>query len=83
MPAFRLEISVLLFLLLPLNLLPQTDTSSAVKEKDNHALYLGSGYGSNMIYLGSTISRDLPFGYGALSYILSGDLSLTGSAFLL
>jgi len=61
----------------------QNDTSTAAKENDNHALYLGSGYGNNMIYLGSTISRDLPFGYGALSYSLMGDLSLTGSAFFL
>ena len=83
MPVSRLNISVLLFLLLPLTVLSQNDTSAADKEKDNHALYLGSGYGSNMIYLGSTISRDLPFGYGALSYSLMGDLSLTGSAFFL
>lgn len=69
--------------MLPLNVLSQTDTLSTSEEKDRSALYAGSGYGSNMIYLGSTISRDLPFGYGALSYTLGGDLSLTGSAFLL
>ncbi len=83
MPVFRLNISGLLLLLLPFNALSQTDTISTVKEKDRSALYAGSGYGNNMIYLGSTISRDLPFGYGALSYTLGGDLSLTGSAFLL
>lgn len=83
MPFFRLNISGLFLLLLPLSVLSQTDTLSTSKEKDRNALYAGSGYGSNMIYLGSTISRDLPFGYGALSYILGGELSLTGSAFLL
>ncbi|MCK7536604.1 MAG: hypothetical protein MZV63_39280 [Marinilabiliales bacterium] len=46
-------------------------------------LFTGAGYGSNMIYLGSTISQNLPYGYGALSYILGGELSLTGSAFFI
>lgn len=78
-----MNISGLLILLLPLNVLSQTDTLPTAKEKDRNALYAGSGYGSNMIYLGSTISRDLPFGYGALSYTLGSELSVTGSAFLL
>ncbi len=83
MSVSHLNISGLFLLLLPLNVLSQTDTLSTFKEKDRSALYAGSGYGSNMIYLGSTISGDLPFGYGALSYTLGSDLSLTGSAFLL
>jgi len=47
-------------------LLPQSDTSSS--EGSDHSLYTGIGYGSNMIYLGSTISQDQPFGYTALTY---------------
>lgn len=82
MPLLRLTISGLLILLLPFNVMAQTDTLSTSEETDRSALYAGTGYGNNMIYLGSTISRDLPFGYGALSYTLGG-LSLTGSAFFL
>ena len=73
------RIYTLILLLLPLNLLSQNDTTKA----DRHALYAGAGYGSNMIYLGSTISQNLPFGYGALSYSPGGELYLTGSAFYL
>jgi len=83
MRVIRLIFSGLLLLLLPLNAVAQGDTAQASTEKDMHSLYTGTGYGSNMIYLGSTISRDLPFGYGALSYIIGGELSLTGSAFYL
>lgn len=83
MPGARLYIAGLTLLSLPLSVLSQADTSQAVRENDNHAFYIGSGYGSNMVYLGSTISRDLPYGYGAMSYTLMGNLSLTGAAFYL
>lgn len=73
----------MLMLLLPFNLLSQTDSISSEKAKDRHALYAGAGYGNNMIYLGSTITQDMPFSYGALSYTLGGELSVTGSAFYL
>lgn len=73
------RILALMLLLLPLNLLSQTDTA----ETDRHAFYAGAGYGSNMIYLGSTISQNLPFGYGALSYSPGGEIFFTGSAFYL
>jgi len=79
----RLILSGLLFTLIPLNMMPQADGTSTSNDTDRHALYAGAGYGSNMIYLGSTISQNLPYGYGALSYVLGGELSLTGSAFLL
>jgi len=77
----RLQISGLILLLLPLNVLAQTDSTSTSGVKEHHALYAGAGYGNNMIYLGSTISRDLPYGYGALSYVLGGELMVTGSSF--
>lgn len=53
---------------------------SAGEAKDIHALYAGGGYGSNMIYLGSTISGDQPYGYAALSYGFKSSLFLTVSA---
>ena len=43
----------------------RSDTASGVFR---HALYTGAGYGSNMIYLGSTVSGNKPFGYAALTY---------------
>jgi len=46
------------------------DTSAAV---DKHALYGGMGYGSNMIYLGSTMSQDQSYGFAALSYGFKGE----------
>lgn len=79
----RLTLSGLMLLILPLNMLSQADSTSSSQNTDRHALYTGAGYGTNMIYLGSTISKDMPFSYGALSYTLGGELSLTGSAFYL
>jgi len=79
----RLILSGLIFTLIPLNIMSQTDSTSTSDDTDRHALYAGAGYGSNMIYLGSTISQNLPYGYGALSYVLGGELSLTGSAFFI
>ncbi len=45
-----------------------------------HSLFAGGGYGSNMIYLGSTISQDQPYGYGSLSYGLYEKLYASVSA---
>lgn len=65
------------------NALSQTDTiplSDSVKSKEKeskHSLYSGIGYGSNMVYLGSTISQDQPYGYAALSYGYKDKLFLT------
>ena len=56
----------------------QPDTSSS--EDSHHSLFTGLGYGSNMIYLGSTISQDQPFGYSALTYGYRDDLYATVSA---
>jgi hypothetical protein len=45
--------------------------STGVKDKPDeplHALFGGMGYGSNMVYLGSTISQNSSFGYGSLVY---------------
>lgn len=44
------------------------DTTEAVVDVPPHALYGGIGYGSNMIYLGSTISQNSSFAYSSLVY---------------
>ncbi|HQG57267.1 MAG TPA: hypothetical protein PK496_09725 [Bacteroidales bacterium] len=45
-----------------------SETDSLKNDTSSHSLYGGAGYGSNMIYLGSTISHDQPYSYAALSY---------------
>lgn len=53
-------------------------------EKDstyhNHSLYSGIGSGSNMIFLGSTISRDKPFYSAALTYGYKNSFYASASA---
>jgi hypothetical protein len=79
----------ILMLLIPLNSYSQTDTLGSVQKTDSlkalsegshHALYTGIGYGSNMIYMGSTISHNQPFGYTALSYGFNNEFYATVSA---
>lgn len=43
------------------------DTTGTV-HKSNHSFFSGAGFGSNMIYLGSTISENQPYLYGNLTY---------------
>jgi hypothetical protein len=71
----------------PLNVLSQTDTTAVVSGSDisrsagsEHTLYSILGYGSNMIYLGSTISQNQPFGYAALTYGYKDAIYATVSA---
>ena len=66
--------NIILFLL-PLEILAQSGSAIALTAKDTsrtdiavHSFYSGAGYGSNMIYLGSTISQNQPYGYGSLTY---------------
>jgi hypothetical protein len=79
----------LLFLLLPAGILAQTrteislvrdDTSKSASEVSHHSFYSGAGYGSNMIYLGSTISRNQPYGYGTFIYGFKNKLYASASA---
>jgi hypothetical protein len=60
--------------------LHKTDTLKLVSEGSRHTLYTGFGYGSNMIYMGSTISHNQPFGYTALSYGFNNEFYATVSA---
>jgi hypothetical protein len=82
-------LSGLLMLLIPQIVLSQADSLSVVQEAETtgtvyagsrHSLYTGMGYGSNMIYLGSTISQDQPFGYGSLTYGFNNEFFATVSA---
>lgn len=57
-----------------------SDTSVNVKTKNHHSFYAGGGYGSNLIYLGSTISQNQPYGYTALTYGYKNQLYFTVSA---
>ena len=78
----------LFLLLLSLYGLAQTDSSDTLsgtslpgKEsgQSKHSLYAGLGYGNNMIYLGSTISGNQPFGYAAITYGFKDELFATVS----
>jgi len=50
------------------NFKTDNDTSATGSELSHHSLFAGTGYGSNMIWLGSTISKNQPYSYGALTY---------------
>lgn len=52
-------------------------------EKSVHSLFAGAGYGSNMVYLGSTISQDQPYGYSSLAYGLYDKLYLSATGYYL
>jgi hypothetical protein len=56
------------------------DTTTAAEDVPKHSLYAGLGGGSNMIYLGSTISQDQPFLSSALTYGFKNELFVSASA---
>lgn len=77
----------IIFLFIPVQMLSQADKNNLPaisdtinKKTSDHSLYSTLGYGNNMIYLGSTISQDQPFGYTALTYGFKDNLYLTLSA---
>ncbi len=57
------------------------DTASATGKNRVHSLYAGAGYGSNMVYLGTTMSQDHSFGYTSLSYGLNDKLYLSATGY--
>jgi len=84
-----MKLPLMAMLMLSLNAIPQTDSISSAQATDStvnaasashHSFYSGLGYGSNMIYLGSTISQNQPYGYAALTYGFRDELFLTASA---
>ena len=58
----------------------ESNSSDTVSKASRHALYTGAGLGSNMIYLGSTISGNQPYGYAALTYGFKNELFASISA---
>ena len=74
--------------LIPLNIFAQAgqnslhapDTIKNGSKDSSHSLFAGGGYGSNMIYLGSTMSQDQPYGYGNLTYGFKNKLFASFSA---
>jgi hypothetical protein len=84
-----LLLSGMLISMLPFNSIAQSgtatieaDSTDAVESPvtSRHSLFTGFGYGSNMIWLGSTISQNQPFGYGALTYGFNNEFYATVSA---
>jgi len=66
---------------IPSELTVRTQDSPTVGESEQkHSLYAGLGGGSNLIYLGSTISQDQPFLSAALTYGFKSELFVTLSA---
>lgn len=59
---------------------PMASDSSKADAGKAGSLYAGGGYGSNMIYLGSTMSQDNPYGYASVSYGFHNKLFATVSA---
>jgi hypothetical protein len=81
---------LLLIFILPVRAFSQADSiSHSVEKKPDsgsdsltsiHSLYAGLGSGSNMIYLGSTISHNRPFYSSAITYGYKGSLFASLSA---
>ncbi|MFZ2287675.1 MAG: hypothetical protein WAV93_11870 [Bacteroidales bacterium] len=59
----------------------QLDTSTVADRNPVHSFYAGAGYGSNMVYLGTTMSQDHGFGYTSFSYGLKDKLYLTATGY--
>ena len=68
--------------LTPFNVFSQSSDQpeKADSAVSKHSLYTGLGYGSNMICLGSTITENQPFDYGALTYGFNNELFVSVSA---
>jgi hypothetical protein len=73
-------LEVLTLMLLPQIALGQSDTIVQSKEEQNHSLFAGLNYGSNLIYLGSTISGNLPYYSASLTYSLKDKFFVSASA---
>lgn len=50
------------------------DTLNPASKTSPHALYAAAGFGNNMVYLGTSMSQDQPFGYAGLTYGLKNKL---------
>ncbi|MBE0667121.1 MAG: hypothetical protein IH593_05540 [Bacteroidales bacterium] len=88
--ADRLKLSLMAIVILAVDAKPQTvpadlsaevDSIKTTGEESSHSLLSALGYSSNMLYLGSSISRNNPCGYGSLIYGFKDELNITASAF--
>jgi len=52
----------------PVQASQKIDGTASVNNESPHSLYAGIGYGSNMIYMGSTVSQNDPYYSGSLTY---------------
>jgi hypothetical protein len=57
------------------------DTAATTGIKSVHSFYAGTGFGSNMLYLGTTMSQDNGFGYASASYGFRDKLYLTATGY--
>ncbi|HOU03017.1 MAG: hypothetical protein GT600_11765 [Bacteroidales bacterium] len=77
----------LLYLLFPYKVLSAyaetelRDTVNTDVKESKHSLYPLAGFGSNMVYLGSTISHNQPFMYSGLAYGFNNEFFLSASSF--
>ncbi len=67
----------------PADTLSVKDTPVTVEKTKIHGLYAGTGFGTNMVYLGTTMSQDSPFGYASLSYGFRDHLYLSATGYAL
>ncbi|MCB0801044.1 MAG: hypothetical protein KDB91_11115, partial [Bacteroidales bacterium] len=49
--------------------------------RKTHSFYAGTGYGNNLLYLGTTMSQDHGFGYASASYGLADKLYLSATGY--
>ena len=59
------------------------DTLFIVEKEEVHSFYAGTGFGTNMVYLGTTMSQDSPFGYASLTYGFMDHLYLSATGYTL
>jgi hypothetical protein len=59
------------------------DSTVPIEKSKIHSFYAGTGFGSNMVYLGTTISNDSPFGYASVSYGFRDHLYLSATGYTL
>ncbi len=63
-----------------INSVQKADSISPASKEPPHTMFTGAGYGTNMIYLGSTISGNQPFSYSAFTYGFRSEFYATASA---
>ncbi len=87
MGAFAIACGLLLHAIsLPARAQPGTgsflnDTTGIDGQGSIHSFYAGTGFGNNMLYLGTTMSQDHGFGYASASYGLADKFYLTAAGY--